>query len=351
MGDRTKIEWTRGEDGTEGATWNPIRARNKKTGKIGWYCEHVSEECRWCYAERWNKARGNGLAYKPGLLGDMEIFLDRDILMKPLHWRRGRKIFPCSMTDLFGDFVPEAFIDQIFAVMACTPHHTYQILTKRPNRQRAYLKSATRGVDWFTVADDQFALADRWSWGRLIGPLRPINVWNGVSIGDQPTANERIPILLDTPSALHWVSYEPALKQVDFTRINDGGVDYLNALSGWRYRSDEDGPHLLGQTEAKLGWVVMGFESGPKARHGDPDIARSVRDQCEHHRTAFYFKQFGQWAPAPKNMNFAEAEQFAAGRRTVMLSSGETMIRYTKKHDAGNTLDGRQHQEFPKVAA
>src|SRR6185295_1326030 len=114
---KTKIEWT-------DATWNPIRARNTKTGKTGWFCTHVSEGCANCYAERINvkpgATGGTGLPYKPGHLanGDVELFLDENTLTQPLRWRAPRMVFVCSMTDLFADFVPDEWLDRIFAVMA-----------------------------------------------------------------------------------------------------------------------------------------------------------------------------------------------------------------------------------------
>ncbi|MEK9751770.1 MAG: DUF5131 family protein [Rhodospirillaceae bacterium] len=110
MGDRSRIEWT-------DASWTPIRARNRATGKVGWHCEHVSEGCRNCYAERWNRPYGTGLPYKPGHRADVELFLDEQLLTQPLRWRRPRRVFVCSMTDLFADFVPDEWIDRVFAVM------------------------------------------------------------------------------------------------------------------------------------------------------------------------------------------------------------------------------------------
>jgi protein gp37 len=133
MGDHTNISWTE-------ATWTPVRARNLKTGTVGWHCEHVSEGCKRCYSEELNmKVRagiGTGLPFKPGHRKDVEIFLDEKHLVKPLHWRRPRMVFTCSMTDLFADFVKDEWIDHIFAVMVLCPDHTFQCLTKRPEASR-----------------------------------------------------------------------------------------------------------------------------------------------------------------------------------------------------------------------
>ena len=146
MGATTGIAWT-------DSTWTPIRARSKHFDfgansppggrvRVGWHCEPVSEACRNCYAEDLNMRLGTGLAYKPGNRADVDIVLDEKMLTAPLRWRKGRRIFVCSMTDLFGRFVPDEFIDKMFAVMALTPRHTYQILTKRPERMPAYFLGA-----------------------------------------------------------------------------------------------------------------------------------------------------------------------------------------------------------------
>ena len=132
MADRSKIEWT-------DSTWNPIRARRRDNGHVGFHCEHVSEACRNCYAEGMNKRLFTGLDYKPGNRDQVEIFLDEKTLLQPLRGKRPRKIFVCSMTDLFADFVADEMIDRIFAVMALCPQHTFQILTKRPERMRKYI--------------------------------------------------------------------------------------------------------------------------------------------------------------------------------------------------------------------
>ena len=139
MGDHSKIEWT-------DASWNAIRARNKATGKVGWHCEHASPGCVHCYSESFNRDRlGTRLAFKPGHRDDVEIFLDEAMLLQPLRWRRPRKIFVCSMTDLFGEFVPDAMIDRVFAVMALAPQHTFLVLTKRSARLREYMTRLVQG--------------------------------------------------------------------------------------------------------------------------------------------------------------------------------------------------------------
>jgi protein gp37 len=114
MGDRSNIEWT-------DASWTPIRARNLATGKIGWHCEHATTGCEFYYAEGMNKRLGTGLPFKPGHRADIEIFLDDEMLLAPLRWKKPRRIFVCSMTDAFADFVTDEWLDKIFAVMALCP--------------------------------------------------------------------------------------------------------------------------------------------------------------------------------------------------------------------------------------
>src|SRR5258706_9709148 len=167
MGAKSDIEWT-------DASWTPIRARTPD-GKTGWHCEHASEECRFCYAEAFNRRLGTGLDFKPGHRKDIEIFLDSRMLLFPLQWKRPRKIFVCSMTDLFADFVPDDFIDQMFAVMALSPRHTFQVLTKRPLRMRDYLSDNNRTLH---IARAGAGLGDLW-WGSWLKPWPLPNVWLG----------------------------------------------------------------------------------------------------------------------------------------------------------------------------
>ena len=141
MGDNTKIEWT-------DATWNPLRARHKVTKKNGWHCEKVSSGCDICYSDKFNRRLGTGLPFKPGHRKDIEIFLDEKMLLQPLKWKRPRRIFVCSMTDLFGDFHSDGWIDKMFAVMARCPQHTFQILTKRSKRMRDYITARSTGDQW-----------------------------------------------------------------------------------------------------------------------------------------------------------------------------------------------------------
>lgn len=301
MGAKSKIEWT-------DATWNPIRARNRETGKVGWHCSHVTPGCEHCYAETMNKRLGTGLAFKPGHLEDTQLFLDEKMLTDPLRWRKPRKVFPCSMTDLFADFVHEESIDRMFAVMALTPQHTYIVLTKRAERMREYLGSCEQRVAALVAASGR-----KYGWqtrhdksGETVGfdgPCWPLpNVILGVSVENQTTADERIPLLLETPAALRLVSYEPALGPVDFSRMGlwlckHWKTEHAQSRAPWCPEDPSkwwwERQALLGLRQRMLDWIIVGGESGPGARPFRLEWARSVVEQCRAAGVACFVKQLG----------------------------------------------------------
>jgi protein gp37 len=279
----TPIEWTE-------ETWNPTRG-----------CSRVSEGCRNCYAEKQAlRFSANGQPFQgfttkvnghAAWTGRVELIEKR--LEEPLHWKRPRRVFVNSMSDLFHESLPDAAIDRVVAVMARCPQHTFQILTKRPDRMRAYI---TAGFGFYARRRVQdvlkpvyWRLADRliYNW-----PLP--NVWLGVSVEDQATADSRIPVLLKTPSAVRFVSYEPALGLIDFRNIREGTID---ALSGSDFDQITSPP--LRRTSDKrrnlppLDWVIVGGESGPGARPFDIEWARSVINQCRLYGVACFVKQIG----------------------------------------------------------
>jgi len=371
MGDNTGIEWT-------DASWTPIRARNRATGKVGWHCTHASEGCRHCYAESRNGWIGTGLPFKPGHEKDVEIFLDEAMLLQPLRWKRPRMIFVCSMTDLFADFVPDDWIDKIFAIMALAPQHTFQVLTKRSKRMQEYM--AGEGISGgrssmilvelmgsIAEAEDSFdlqqrieerlkppPLADRW-------PLP--NVWLGVSTEDQARANERIPDLLATPAAVRFVSAEPLLGPINLELAQCNCPSPADAI---RTR------HLLSCPADRrpyrrwsLDWVIAGGESGPHARPMHPDWARIIRNQCAAAGVPFFFKQWGELAPVYDRdaedhdwQRCSEVERQTPRGRWLNLAGGhgfhgERVVRVDRigKKAAGRILDGREHNEMPKAIA
>lgn len=246
----TLIEWT-------DETWNPIRARRRDgTGKVGWACVRVSPGCVNCYAATQNRsgwAGGTRLDYTVPDLAKVETYVDVDVLRAPLRWRKSRRIFVCSMTDLFGEWVTDDEVDEVWASMLLARRHTFQVLTKRPDRMRAYVRSRYAGDDG-----------------------APPHIWLGTSVEDQQRADERIPHLLDTPAAVRFLSCEPLLGAVD--------------LSRWQL---VDQP--AGVTIRTLDWVIVGGESGPRARPMDLAWARSLVEQCRVAGVAPFVKQLGRY--------------------------------------------------------
>lgn len=332
MGSKTKIEWTAGTDGSPGASWNPIRARGAD-GKIGWHCVHASDGCRFCYAERINSRLGTRLPYQAQTV--VETYLDEKMLLAPLHWRKPRKIFVGSMTDLFGDWVTDDMLDRIHAVMALAPQHKFLLLTKRAERMRDYL-TARNGMGDARLCRAINAIPAEL--GNRHGALEmPLPwAWVGVSVEDQRRADERIPLLLATPAAVRWVSYEPALGPVDFcgdalgiTAVTTMPLDRAGNPVGWRsFRYEKAG-------EPRLDWVVCGYESGPGARPGHPDWARSIRDQCGAASVPFFFKQWGEFAPVGYPDGLADRQE-------------EHLWIRVGKRAAGRLLDGREWNEYPE---
>ena len=255
MGDRSGIEWTE-------ATWNPLRG-----------CSRVSEGCRNCYAEAVaSRFSGEGMPYE-GLAKNGKwtgkIRVVEEALERPLRWRRPRRIFVNSMSDLFHEKVDEQWIRNIFSVMEAAQRHTFQILTKRPQRMLA----------WVSEFDKWLRYAGSVSFAEKLS-----NVWLGVSVEDQATAEERIPVLLKTPAALRWVSYEPALGPVDFK-------PWVHPFAG----TDEEpceGP-CCETPRGLLHWIVVGGESGPRARPFNVQWARAVVECCRAAWTPVFVKQLG----------------------------------------------------------
>jgi protein gp37 len=251
MSDGTKIEWSE-------ASWNPIRAAGLEgpdghSRRIGWHCEILTPGCENCYAAALNKRLGTGLQYLKTERQHARTFVDVVALQWPLRWRRPRRIFVCSMTDLFGEWVSDEMLDRVFAVMARCPQHTFQVLTKRAERMREYFSRPTL-----------------WEHRTVPRGQCVANLWLGVSVEDQRRADERIPLLLGTPAAVRWVSYEPALGPVDLE-------GYLCEL----------------ECNAALDWAIIGGESGPHARPFNVEWARSVLAQCKAAGVKCFVKQLG----------------------------------------------------------
>lgn len=295
MGDKSKIQWT-------DATWNPV------TG-----CNKVSRGCANCYAERdWKRLSENPeTVYHGRAFNDVRCHEER--LDLPLRWRKPRKIFVNSMSDLFHESIPFTFIEKVYDVMRSATHHTFQVLTKRPQRMLQFFREQEQRLPW--VSEE--------------------NIWIGVSCEDQKTADERIPILLKTPACVRWVSLEPLLGPIDLTKINTewGSTDALRGISG-----------VI--VHPSLNWVVVGGESGPRARPLHPDWVRSLRDQCTSASVAFEFKQWGEWKHG-FDLEYL-AETGAVRAKSQIKLNGLPMIRVGKKA-AGRILDGREWNEYPST--
>lgn len=244
----TAIEWT-------DETWNPI------TG-----CSAISEGCANCYAKRMaNRLKGR-CGYDAR--NPFRVTLHFKRLMKPLEWREPRRVFVCSMGDMFHDQVPFGFIAKLFATFLLCQRHTFQVLTKRPHRMREFFDwlRTPAGRDKWLKAIVSPPDGDHEEWTRR-WPLP--NVWLGVTAENQARADERIPLLLQTPAAVRFVSVEPMLGPVDM----DFGIP---------------------PGAKNVDWVICGAETGPGARPMYPDWAIDLRGQCNVAGVPFFFKKWSK---------------------------------------------------------
>lgn len=212
----TKIEWT-------DKTWNPI------TG-----CTKCSAGCENCYAEI--MARRLQAMKQKKYVNGFDLTLHEDTLREPLLWKKPHTIFVCSMSDLFHESVPFEFIDKVMGIIEQTPHHKYQILTKRSERMSEYFASSTI----------------------------PINAWLGVTVENRASKN-RIDILRKLNAPIRFLSCEPLLEDLEYIDLNN------------------------------IDWVIVGGESGTRARPMCAEWVLSIKEQCEKQGTAFFFKQWGTW--------------------------------------------------------
>lgn len=278
VANKTPIEWA-------DYSSNPLRYRDRETGKTVWACVKKSGGCTNCYSEalalRWKK----GLPFARPNIAQVEPFLDRwemrELLRAPE--LSGQRVFVGDMTDLFGSWVADDLLDQLFTLFALRADVTFMLLTKRPKRMAAYLSDPIRLQAAALAVTGASVLT--WTW-----PLP--NVWLGTSTEDQRTADERIPHLLATPAAVRFLSCEPLLGPVTLGQwYAEDGV-YLNWLTG----EYPDGDRAK-KVASGLGWVIAGGESGPRHRPMDLDWARSLRDQCAEAGVSFFFKQVGGRTP------------------------------------------------------
>lgn len=319
MSDKTKIEWT-------DATWSPV------TG-----CDPISTGCKNCYAkreveQRWSKNPKSvffGRAFN-------DVQCHESALSQPLSWKKPKKIFVCPRADLFHDDVPDSFIDRVFAVIALAPQHTFQILTKRARRMQEYMSEGGRASAVLDLVRNSELgyIANQDKLPPQSWPLS--NVWLGVSIEDQAAADERIPLLLDTPAATRWISAEPLLGPVSLRWLAAFPENSPNTATNPSGRTN----HLDGLR--RLDWVVVGGESGPKARPMSPDWARGLRKQCADSGVPFYFKQWGEWIPMLGQRDGVPVKQ------KIETTDGWIMG-WAGTKATGRMLDGVLHDDYPEV--
>ena len=364
----TKIEWA-------DAVWNPV------TG-----CTPCSPGCDHCYAKRMSVRLAGRCGYPPSPR-QFDVTLHQDVLEQPMHWRKPKRIFVCSMADLFHPDVPDAFLDRVFAMMLAShvlTNHRHQdlVLTKRPERMRQYLifREPDRLLQDWAEAGDRFIHLDnedvlfsesvgamcsaRWS-ASGIAETQPRpwsvpencwplpNVWLGVTAENQEMADARIPILLQTPAAVRFVSVEPMLGPVDLhigesLGEDDSAVGWTRCVNGGRNHQ-----HPLHERRCLSGidWVICGGETGPGARPMHPDWARSLRDQCQAAKVPFFFKQWGEWAPAAVplvGMVGGPRQELIAPDGTFGPAHDSVIVARIGKKTAGRRLDGREWNEFPE---
>lgn len=372
MGDKTGIEWT-------DATWNPLAG-----------CSLVSPGCTNCYA----MGHAARLLDKPGshYEGTTKRVIGKavwtgkigkapdHIMAQPLRWKRPRMVFVNSMSDLFHEDVPDEWIDEVFAVMALCPQHTFQILTKRPERMREYTNDPNTISRIYDLVCDMVLLGE--ASVILIAPeidetkappgtrvhlgKWPLpNVWLGVSVEDQRRANERIRYLLNTPAAVRFLSMEPLVGAVDLNQLTGVAVkdpDKVPLVAETCLYNVLDRPAILpAHDTAKIDWVIVGGESGHDARPMHPDWVRYTRDQCVTAGVPFFFKQWGEFHPAadhdPEKCKKEPVAIHISGVREYMPSEAFRVLATQEegwagmckvgKGKSGRTLDGRTWDEMP----
>lgn len=340
MGSKSKIEWT--ED-----TWNPI---------VG--CSIATPGCTNCYAMKManrivamnpnSHYAGTVQDSKAGAVWTGKVALAPEkILTAPLRRKKPTMYFVNSMGDAFHESVPDEWIDKVFAVMALCPQHTFQVLTKRAERMKAYVSATFSGVTstaLYCLMHEIKELAAKepertLAIGRIAsGPLS--NVWLGVSTERQKEAEERIPLLLNTPAAKRFISAEPLLGPIDLNEVIPHPISYS-------FKHGFNG----------LDWVIVGGESGKKVRPMHPDWARSLRDQCKAAGVPFFFKQWGAYCPdgdscvgeAGGSMSPDVAwpdGSISWGHKDDHGGWGMRLARVGKK-SAGRLLDGVEHNGMP----
>ncbi|SDC30295.1 protein gp37 [Sphingomonas sp. YR710] len=365
----SKIEWT-------GETWNPI---------VG--CSLESPGCKLCYAMRdaYRKqfhpnakiaAKYEGVATNVNghIVWTGRLNFSEDALSIPLRKRKPTTWFVNSMSDLFHPDVTDEQIDRVFAVMTMTPHHTYQVLTKRSERMRDYLTTFEDRPEQFGEALAKIVLAAGLARDEGIAALDAMhwplpNVWLGVSVEDQRRADERIPNLLATPAAVRFLSMEPLLGPVDLNS-SLGGTRWIGGQRGCAGSPERNGAmhhgtgapdcprhlhhHHDDRCQPGLDWIIVGGESGPGARPMHPDWARKIRDDCSAANVPMFFKQWGEWEPRDEwspdlrlPMVAIKVDGSQVPHDVAPQDVGGCRMARVGKKAAGRLLDSVQHDGMP----
>ena len=371
---KSKIEWTE-------QTWNLI---------VG--CSKVSPGCANCYAERmacriasmeqrkWDDEHdGEPSLSDNSHVGPYDTVTDLSVrkwngrtefvysaLNKPLKRKKATTYFVCSMSDLFHESVPFEWIDKVFAVMRQAGQHTFQLLTKRPERMAEYLSPDN---DRYTASKVADLLPHDYPGTFDVDMYWPLdNVWLGTTAENQEMANKRIPELLKCPAAKRFVSVEPMLGAVDLNmcpiideiQLDDEGDNEDSPVGCIECRTGKHWEYMSEKHKCGLDWVICGGESGPGARPMHPDWARSIRDQCKAAGVPFFFKQWGEWYhekgerfgyafdprsrdPKPETYGWwNDKGEFVTG------DFGNDVMWRVGKKKVGSLLDGVEHKEYPK---
>lgn len=340
---KSKIEWT-------DRVWNPV------TG-----CTKISPGCQNCYAERMAKRLAGRCGYPKD--EPFRVTLHPERLEEPLRWKKPSRVFVSSIGDLFHEKVHPYDIMRIFNVMAQAKQHTFMVLTKKPENLLAFYKRLRPGV---TIPGPYFSICGKGQGYAGSPPRLPDNIWIGVTAENQEQADKRIPVLLQIPAAVRFVSCEPLLGAVDLEPwmiLNRFEVtdDILDAPDGALWGRFERVGDYWEPVMPRIDWVICGGESGPGARPMHPDWVRSLRDQCQAEAAGvpFFFKQWGEWLPcAVPRMGINEylimtpdGKTIPGGWPEAMATTGDTWaIAKVGKKKASRLLDGQTWDEIPGVA-
>jgi protein gp37 len=375
----TKIEWT-------DFSSNPLKFRDAG-GRVVWGCVKTSPGCARCYAEATAERWQRGGPFNARTMEGLTPFVDDKELRAILTSTKiaGKRVFIGDMTDVFGEWVPFELLDRMFAAFALRPDVTFQILTKRAERMEEYF--ADRTARWKAWDTEAIRLAHN----ELCAPYPLDNLWLGVSVEDQTRADERIPMLLQTPAAVRFLSCEPLLGELDLGLSNatcdccprwpsrwvrltrpigselsflgispadcvaDTGV-YLAKSNKHGALSVHTPGGLLGikprefEAMPSLDWIIVGGESGPGARPLDVEWIRSIVKQCQAAGVACFVKQLGAVIHATDGID--PLDQFPGSPRSLRqgptIDTAEIRLKSAKGGDPAEWPEDVRVREFPR---